>query len=391
VTTSTSGKVNVTLQTYSSGSLIGTRAYSFNLVIPDTSTYQPEFTIALTRQNNSVPSEWNIYVQGISGVSVNISETSYKYSATYKSAVVTVGGIQKTSLPAAYTTLNSSGTVNISVKVTDSRGLSKTETTSITVYEYTAPSAKFTSVYFSDDEGYVDDSGGYINAHISHLASSCDNKNVPTTTLKYRQFGGAWSDNITHTASGGGSHAIIGDGSISSANTYELSFTIEDEFGQYETIYKLGTAFIAFNVKKGGKGAAFGKYSETNGLLEVDYDLKVNGKCQADLLWSSDTPLTPTNSVTLSKDLFLYRLCVVKVENTHNYLTAYIASGGQVRATLGYAYSSSDYISVYATRGTYTQKGNVFTLDDYLAYNIATSGITKNTSFTGISEIWGIK
>jgi len=391
VTTSTSGKVNVTLQTYNSGSLIGTRAYSFNLVIPDTSTYQPEFTIALTRQNNSVPSAWNIYVQGISGVSVNISGASYKYSATHKSAVATVGGIQKNSLPAVYSPLNSSGTVNISVKVTDSRGLSKTETTSITVYEYTAPSAKFTSVFFSDDLGYVDDSGGYINAHISHLASSCDNKNVPTTTLKYRQFGGAWSDNITHTASGGGSHAIIGDGSISSANTYELSFTIEDEFGQYETIYKLGTAFIAFNVKKGGKGAAFGKYSKTDGLLEVDYDLKVNGKCQADLLWSSSTPLTPTNSVTLNEDLFLYRLCVVKVEDTINYLTAFVCPEGHVRATLGYANSSSGYISMFSVRGTYTQSGNVFTLDDYLAYDITTSGITENTSFTGITEIWGIK
>ena len=391
VTTSTSGKVNVTLQTYNSGSLIGTRADSFNLVIPDTSTYQPEFTIALTRQNNSVPSAWNIYVQGISGVSVNISETSYKYSATYKSVVVTVGGIQKTSLPAVYSPLNSSGTVNISVKVTDSRGLSKTETTSITVYEYTAPSAKFTSVFFSDDLGYVDDSGGYINTHISYLASSCDNKNVPTTTLKYRQFGGAWSNNITHTASDGGSHAIIGDGSISSANTYELSFTIEDEFGQYETIYKLGTAFIAFNVKKGGKGAAFGKYSETDNLLEVDYDLKVNGVCEKTLLWSSSTPLTPTNSVTLNEDLLLYRLCVVRVGNTFNYLTAFVSPNGHVRATLGYANSPSDYMSVFSVRGTYTQSGNVFTLDDYLAYDITTSGITQNTISTGITEIWGIK
>jgi len=389
VTSGTSGKVTVTLQTLSGSTVIGTRAYSFNLVIPDTSTYQPEFTIALTRQNNSVPSAWNIYVQGISGVSVNISGASYKYSATYKSAVATVGGIQKTSLPAVYSPLNSSGTVNISVKVTDSRGLSKTETTSITVNEYTAPSAKFTSVYFSDDLGYVDENGGYIRAYISYSASPCEGKNTLNTTLKYRQFGGDWSDNITHTASGGSVAVTLGSGSLSSANTYELMFTVEDGFTQYETVYKLGTAFVAFNIKKGGKGAAFGKYAETDNLLEVDYDLKVNGVCEKTLLWSSDTVLLPTNSVTLSDDLLKYRLCAMRANAGVTHMLSVVGTNGGVRATGSYA--ASDKIEIFSVRGTYVQSTKEFTLDEFVAFEIKTSGITQLANYTGIKEIWGIK
>ncbi|MGI6745202.1 MAG: DUF859 family phage minor structural protein [Acutalibacteraceae bacterium] len=389
VTSGTSGQVTVTLQTLSGSTVIGTKAYTFNLVIPNTAVYQPGFTIALTRQDNDVPASWGGFVQGKSGVSVNISGASYKYSATHKSVVVTVGGIQKTSLPAVYSPLNSSGTVNISVKVTDSRGLSATKTTSITVWGYAAPSAKFTSVYFSDDLGYVDENGGYIRAYISYSASPCEGKNTLNTTLKYRQFGGDWSDNITHTASGGSVAVTLGSGSLSSANTYELMFTVEDGFTQYETVYKLGTAFVAFNIKKGGKGAAFGKYAETDNLLEVDYDLKVNGVCEKTLLWSSETVLLPTNSVTLSDDLLKYRLCAMRANAGVTHMLSVVDTNGLVRATGSFA--ASDKIEIYSVRGTYVQSTKLFTLDEIVAFEIKTSGITQLANFTGIQEIWGIK
>ncbi|HZJ76011.1 MAG TPA: DUF859 family phage minor structural protein [Clostridia bacterium] len=379
------GTVNVTLITYSGVAEVGRKSYSFSLIVPDNATYRPDFAIALTRQDNGVPSNWGVYVQGKSGVSVNISGTSYKYGATYKSVSISVDGVQKTALPSAFT-LPKDGTIQISVKLTDTRGLSTTKTTSITVHKYSPPAAVFNEI-----KREVGENGAVIYFTASTKISDVGGKNTETVTLKYKRLGGSYRNAEMLNNSGTGDN-ITGEcrTGITESNTYELVLTCTDTFGSVVITGKLGTELCAFNIKKGGKGAAFGKYAETDNVLEIDYDLKVNGRCDERLLWSGT--LEKDQTCTLSDDLWNYRIVKFKMGTYFTFPIAAIYDGNaHIRATSSYANVGA--IAFHSIRGVYTKPSNVpsFRLDAIAALSINTSGVTINSDYNNITEIWGIK
>lgn len=378
------GTVNVTLITYSGTTEIGRKNYSFSLTIPDNSTYRPDFSVALTRQDNGVPTNWGIYVQGKSGVSVNISGASYKYGATYKSVLISVDGVQKTALPSVFS-LTKDGTVQISVKLTDSRGLSATKTANITVHKYSPPAALFKEIKRVNGE-----EGSIISFKAATAISSLGGKNTETIALKYKRLGGSYRNAETLNNSGTGDN-ITGECTtgINEANTYELVLTCTDAFGSVVITGKLGTELCAFNIKKGGKGAAFGKYAEADNVLEINYDLRVNGRCDERLLWSGSS--AAGNSLVLSDDLWKYRLVKFGVLGSAICpISAVLDSPALIRAIGGA--ENNGGILVCTIRGTYSKISNAptFEFDNIMTLKLSTSGITS-VSYTNITEIWGIK
>ena len=379
------GTVNVTLITYSGAVEVGRKNYSFSLIIPDNATYRPDFTIALTRQDNGVPSNWGIYVQGKSGVTVNVSGASYKYGASYKSALITVSEVQKTALPSAFS-LPKDGAIQISVKLTDTRGLSTTKTTSITVHKYSPPAAVFKEIKRVTGEGSL-----LISFKAATTISSLGGKNTKTVTLKYKRLGGSYRNAETLSNSDIGDN-ITGEcrTGITESNTYELVLTCTDTFGSVVITGKLGTELCAFNIKKGGKGAAFGKYAEADNVFEIDYDLKVNGRCDERLLWSGT--LTKDQECTLLDDLWNYRFVKFKAGTYVTYPLSTVYSGTSPIRAIG-SFAGEGLIEIQAIRGTYTKPSDIptFKLEMMTSFNVSTSGITNNATYTNITEIWGIK
>ena len=51
------------------------------------------------------------------------------------------------------------------------------------------------------------------------------------------------------------------------------------------------------------------------------------------------------------------------------------------------------HIEIQAIRGTYTKPSDIptFKLEMMTSFNVSTSGITNNATYTNITEIWGIK
>lgn len=390
VTDKASGTVTVVLQTLSGSTVIGTKIYSFTLAIPDTDTYRPSFTVSLTRINNTVPSGWGVYVQGKSGVSVDITGASYKYGASYKSVEVTVNGIKKITKPSVYNPITISAAVPISVKVTDSRGLSKTETASITAYEYASPTAEIAKTTKGGE-------GNKANIAFSGKAkiSSVGGMNSKTVMVHYRELGGAWTAAESLSDLGTPGNNIVGrcgNDNLSAAKTYEVKITVSDAFVSISAVRKIGSAFCAFNVRKGGAGAAFGKYAETDNVLDIAYDLRVGGKCQTDLLWSSETVSEPGGICTLDDDLFKYRLCSIKTGTATSYLLSFVSPEGYIRANNTWTSNAAGVIEIVSARALYDNtSGYTFTLQDILAFQLRTTGITINSAFTGITQIWGIK
>lgn len=72
--------------------------------------------------------------------------------------------------------------------------------------------------------------------------------------------------------------------------------TVRDGLGFSSTYTQpIPTATVFFHGRKGGKGAAFGKYAEADGVLEIDWGLNVQGRSLQD--W-----LHPVGSVYISAD-----------------------------------------------------------------------------------------
>lgn len=376
------GTVNVTLITYNGSLEVGRKSYSFSLIIPNNATYRPDFTIALTRQDNGVPSDWGVYVQGKSGVTVNISGVSYKYGASYKSVSVSVGDVQKAALPSVFS-LPKDGTVQVSVKVTDTRGLSTTKTTNITVHKYAPPTAVITFLERRTEDGAL----GIYFIVIAKI-SSVNDKNTRDYSIQYRKMGAEWKNAETIINVDTQSITALGycKTDITETDTYELKLTCEDAFTSTVTYGKIGTELCAFNIKKGGTGAAFGKYAEMDNVFEIDYDLKVNGRCDKRLLWSGT--LTAGNTITLSDDLSKYRQVFFRMSGSVTIFTATIQEDlTQVRAAGMFA--KEGVLELSGITGTYSD--NKFTFERYTGFNISASEITAITSFTTITEIWGIK
>lgn len=69
----------------------------------------------------------------------------------------------------------------------------------------------------------------------------------------------------------------IGNGTLSADNTYTFKVTVMDSIDSSDEIRSMSSMEFTLDLLAGGKGAAFGKAAETENLLDVDWNLKVNG------------------------------------------------------------------------------------------------------------------
>ncbi len=275
VTDSTKDIFKITLYTYYDSSLIGKKSYSVSFIIPSTDAYKPEFDIVLNRIDNGVPQDFREYVQGISQVEINAENINYKYDAQFKSISIKIGSVVKKMHPATFN-LPLAGETEITVTLKDSRGLSTVKKEKIFVCEYAPPSVNIVSVVRCDQSGTQSTYGEYLFAKYSLSYSSVNNKNTGNFSVKYKS---SQSDAYSAPLLINGNSAVIGNGDISINNSYTLCFESSDNIVSSPGIIQrsVPSANIPFNIKKGGKGAAFGMFSEYDNNLSVGWDLDVHG------------------------------------------------------------------------------------------------------------------
>ena len=268
-------KVTVTITAYNGSTKIGVNTYTLSLVVPATDAYKPSFSIGLTRHDNGVPSGWGVYVQGISKVSVSPEDLVFKYGATLDRLTITVGSVSIRSLPATFN-LTEAGDLTVTVAVRDTRGLLTVKTTMLTVYPYSPPSVQVTSLERCNSNGELNSSGEYLCAKYTLSYSSVASKNVGKITAKYKTSADASysSEKVLST-----NPAVFGDGKISVSNSVDICFTVTDSIitSGVSIIRSVPSGAIPFNIRRGGTGAAFGRFSEKDNELSVGWDLCVDG------------------------------------------------------------------------------------------------------------------
>lgn len=275
LTNANTATVSVTLVTRNGSVNIGSNTYSLTLVVPATDEYKPDFSIGLSRIDNGVPSGWGVFVQGKSSVTVSPSGMSFKYGASLDRLTITVGSVSIRSLPATFK-LTESGDLTVTVAVRDTRGLLTVKTTQITVYPYSPPSVQIQSLTRCNSKGEEDAMGKYLNVKYVLNYSSVGSKNQGKISVKYKTSNDTSYSGETVLLS---SPAIFGNGNVSVNNSVDVCFNVSDGIttSGVNIVRSVSSGKIPFNIKRGGNGAAFGKFSEKDDELSVGWNLTVDG------------------------------------------------------------------------------------------------------------------
>lgn len=286
----------VTLYTYSdSGATaqVGSASSTtFTVTVPDNSSTKPTVTMTLTPVT---PYEKfaSLYLQGRSKVKADFSESRGNYGASIKSNAMQIDGVSYLS-PYESGVLRKSGTVTIVGTATDSRGFTNTTPKSINVIAYEAP-------YIEPSEGYkkvicerctqngtASDTGTYLHIKGSRNYTKINTNGIVNTCsvrCRYKPEGGKWShdsgkgvDVLLSTNTSTDEFDVILPNIVSNiAISYTVELNITDDTNLPSTmIFDIPSENVDFELREGGKGAAFGKHATTANLLDVAWDAKFN-------------------------------------------------------------------------------------------------------------------
>ena len=275
--TAKSGTVTYTLTTKNGSTTVGTQTYTSKWSIP--SSAAPTVSLgwaAIDPYNEGAAAAISAFVQGYSKAQVTFdaSKISLKYGASVSSYKIVCNGVTDSASPYRTGTLNGTS-ASITCTATDSRGYTASETFDIVLLPYSKPTLTDISLYRAKNEvGEADSSGTYIYAKAKLTYSDLDGQNGCQLLGYYRAQSGKYGDGIPLANNAGNTLTAA----ALTTQTYVAKIVATDRLGNsvsYEAT--IPTDRVAFHIKNGGNGAAFGKYCENDNLLEVDWDLKVNG------------------------------------------------------------------------------------------------------------------
>ena len=252
------GNLQLCLRTYSGTTQIGSDYYhNVTVSVP---SYTPTISAIKLTGNNLLSGE---YVQGKSTVTVEISASS-QYGATIKSYSSTLDGKTYGDIKFTSSALTN-GSKTASVTITDTRGKTATLASSaITVRDYANPTiTEFTLARQSTATTVI--------ATVKGSVSSVNNKNAKTIQVTL--------NGVTQTITSS-SYTINGTTTFTNVptdNTLTSVAQITDSYTHITRNFVLPTVAVTLDFHHSGKGIAMGKVAEKENLLEVAWNMQVNG------------------------------------------------------------------------------------------------------------------
>lgn len=268
----TSGTVTVRCITKNGSTTIGTKTVTLTAKVP--STVIPTVSaVTHTEVTSGLAAQFGAYVQNKSKLSVKITAAGAKGS-TITDYQATLNG--KTYDAASFTSavLTSSGTLTLRVRVKDSRGRwSAYKDTSITVLAYSTPKIHAFEAYRCDADGNADDEGEYMAVTYEYTVAALNNKNTASMAIKYKRVADEeYTDLLTNTSLAAAA-TVKPTVVFSTDYQYDIQMTLKDWFGaSVSADTTLPTAAVILDIRANGKGLAFGKVSEFDGV-EFGWDI----------------------------------------------------------------------------------------------------------------------
>ena len=287
------GTMTVTLYTYSDSNAtvqIGSASSkTFTVTVPENEATKPSVTMTLSPVTPYTKFA-SLYLQGRSKVKATVSGSG-KYGADITSCTMQVDGTNYAS-PYSSDTLKKSGSISIVGTAKDSRGFSGTSSQSINVIAYDspyiAPSEKEKSVICerSTSDKSPSETGTYLHVKGTRNYTKINTGGIVNTCsvrCRYKPENGSWShdpgDGVavllwTDTSTDEFDVAlpnIVSD--ITLSYTVELNI-IDDTYVPTAMVFNIPSESVDFELREGGKGAAFGKHSITENLLDCAWGAK---------------------------------------------------------------------------------------------------------------------
>ena len=290
------GTMTVTLYTYSDSNAtvqIGSASSTtFTVTVPENESTKPTVTMTLSPVTPYTKFA-SLYLQGRSKVKATFSGGG-KYGASVTSYSVQVDGKNYAS-PYTSDVLKKSGSVEVLGTATDSRGFLGTASQSINVIAYDPP-------YIAPSEGYkrvicerstsgkvASETGTYLHVKGTRNYTKINTGGIVnncSVRCRYKPEGGSWS----HNPGDGVAVLLYSDTSTDEFDvalpnvvsditlSYMVELNIVDDTNIPTTmVFNIPSERVDFELREGGKGAAFGKHANTPNLFECEWDAKFNG------------------------------------------------------------------------------------------------------------------
>lgn len=231
-----------------------------------------EGCVTLSPYNTGVVEGISCFVQGYSKAdsSFDDSKITLKYGASVAKREIIMYGESNSVAP--YRTGILPGVVELTAKVTDSRGFSGQRKIMLTPNTYSKPRLSEISIFRCDDTGAADETGGRISVKATGTVSSLKGENTMSMTAAFKAKYGSYG--AEQSISSGVSSVLTG--SASPDEIIVVRLTVTDRLGgttEYEQT--LTHRKWAMKFRENGEGVAFGKAPAANKVLEIPEDWEI--------------------------------------------------------------------------------------------------------------------
>lgn len=289
--------------TYSGGTLIGTKSISISAAIP--ASVVPTLTYNMSEGVSGIASKFGAYVQEKSKLAVALTPSG-AYGSTISSVTTTVNGTTYTTTSFTTAELQSTGTQTMKVVVKDSRNRTTTVTISYSVFAYSAPVITNVSVFRCNSNGAASHTGTYISVTFTGQVTSLSGLNDVSFTVGHKlKSAGSYTVTPLTTSGYSVSGTFIVGGSLSNQAAYDVRIGVTDYFSTTYAYADISTADTILSIRNNGLGMAIGKVSEAN-KFEVGWQAQFHEDVQFDgdvsfssLTWLRDM-IFPVGSIRMT-------------------------------------------------------------------------------------------
>ena len=275
----TSGWGTIVCDTYSGGTKIGSSSAKLTINTVNDSRFQPVINgFTMSEGNPAVTTAVGaVYVQSKSKLKVDVNASSKMYS-TISKIETKVGNATYTGSSIVSGSIAESGTLNIVVTVTDSRGYKATSSKPINLAPYNNPTTTISALRRKDAQEIVD-----ITWSGTSKAIGVDN--TMGYKIEYQLMNNSWillEQNSSATQESW-SGKIVKD-AIAIDKVYNIRITMYDEFMSTVSTAVIPVAQVPMSW--GTTGASVGKVFEEGGApFQVAGNMSINGKLLIDIFY----------------------------------------------------------------------------------------------------------
>lgn len=257
----TSGRCNIRCLTYNGSTLIGEKTVSLTGTVPS-SVVPSVSSISVIEAVTGIAEKFKAFVKNKSKLSVSVSAAG-SYGSTIKSYSAKIDGKSYSGSKFTSELIGKSGSVQVSVTATDSRGRTATKTENINVLDYISPTITAFSVVRGDSNGEPNEEGTFALINLNFSISPVNDLNDNEYKIEYRRHKDTeWT--LLGTGNKYDVKDVLNGGNILNADySYSMRLTLTDFFGSVDTtIDDISSAFTLIDFNKGGRSISFGGVSE---------------------------------------------------------------------------------------------------------------------------------